>query len=480
MKIKNIIVWGFCESSGLEIVNKLRSSIKISEWISDQEGSSDIYSLLLGRVPLVERNVKAVQIFSDFYQKNFPLYCVLIARRGLNYANLHELISEFTLDYYYFYQLVTEKKPQLIIFSNLPHEGPDYILYEVAKTLGVKTLMCYQSLFPNKFFMTTLIADFGYFETIPAIFKNKKMVLDKGHKQKNVAFQEVEKLQAIERKSWFEQLIYKCLWAFKKQTILMKTVFVLLAKIILVKPRNLNINRIARLFDVRTRQACYEKNIDLRKIDRVVLKELLSTSKNLVYFPLHYQPELTTALLGGIFQDQMYAIEILRSLLSDEWIILVKENPKQDFFQRDELFFKRLSNIKGVHLIDKLFPTIDIIENVTFTATITGTAGWETIKGGGKCLVFGQAWYAPLENCLTYHSALTYAELLDFLGKAISYEEFQQSFDNLLCKVGVGVVDPYYFELTESYTEKQNAINVANSIMAVIENPFTVWHAEKN
>ena len=54
------------------------------------------------------------------------------------------------------------------------------------------------------------------------------------------------------------------------------------------------------------------------------------------------------------------------------------------------------------------------------------------------------------------------------------------SFDNLLCKVGVGVVDPYYFELTESYTEKQNAINVANSIMAVIENPFTVWHAEKN
>lgn len=99
---------------------------------------------------------------------------------------------------------------------------------------------------------------------------------------------------------------------------------------------------------------------------------------------------------------------------------------------------------------------------------------------GGKCLVFGQAWYAPLENCLTYHSALTYAELLNFLGKAISYEEFQQSFDNLLCKVGAGVVDPYYFELTESYTDKQNAINAANSIMAVIENPFTVWHAEKN
>ena len=251
-----------------------------------------------------------------------------------------------------------------------------------------------------------------------------------------------------------------------------------MAKIILVKPRNLNINRIARLFDVRTRQACYEKNIDLRKIDRVVLKELLSTSKNLVYFPLHYQPELTTALLGGIFQDQMYAIEILRSLLSDEWIILVKENPKQDFFQRDELFFKRLSNIKGVHLIDKLFPTIDIIENVTFTATITGTAGWETIKGGDKCLVFGQAWYASLENCLTYHSALTYSELANFLGETKSHEKFRQSFDNFLHKVGTGIVDPDYSELVGAYTDKQNAINVARSLMAVIENPGTIWHIE--
>ena len=106
MKIKNVIAWGFCESSGLEIINELRSSLEISEWISDQEGSSDIYSLLLGRVPLVERDEKALQIFSDFYQKNFLMYCVIINRRGSNYFNLHELINEFNLSYYYFYQLI--------------------------------------------------------------------------------------------------------------------------------------------------------------------------------------------------------------------------------------------------------------------------------------------------------------------------------------------------------------------------------------
>lgn len=475
MKIENVIAWGFCESSGREIVNELCSSINISEWISDQEGSNDIYSLLLGRVPLAERNVEAVRIFGDFYQKNFPLYCVIIYRRGLYYANFHELINEFTLGYYYFYKLITERKPQLIIFSNLPHEGPDYILYQIAKKLGVKTLMCFQSLFPNKFYMTTSIEDFGRFETIPAIFERPKMILDDGHKQMNVQMGEVEKLQAIERKNWFEQLLYKYLRACKKQIIFLKRVFVLLAKVLLARPHNLNINTIVRRLDVRNLQACYIQNIDQRVIDRVVLRNLLRTSKHLVYFPLQLQPELTTATLGGVFQDQLYAIETLRSLLGDEWIILVKENPKQGYFQRDKLFFKRLSNITGVHIVDKLFPSIEIVKDVAFTATITGTAGWEAIKGGGKCLVFGQAWYASLENCLTYHSALTNAELADFLGKTKSDEKFRQSFDNLLQKAGTGIVDPYYSELVGTYTDKQNAINVARSLMAVIGNDETVW-----
>ena len=482
MKIENIFAWGFCGSSGREIVNELRASINISEWISDQEGSNDIFALLLGRMPLAVRSVDAVRIFSDFYQKHFPLYNVMINRRGLYYANFHELANEFTLDYYFFYQLITERKPQLIIFCNLPHEGPDYILYQIAKKLGVKTLMCYQSLFPNQFYMTTSIEDFGRFETIPAIFEHPKMVLDDGHKQKVVYMGEVEKQQAIERKSLFEQILYKYSCVCKKQIIFLKRIFILLTNVLLVRPHNLNINsivrRIVRRLDARDRQDCYEKNINQRVIDRVALRELLITSKHLVYFPLHLQPELTTATLGGVFQDQLYAIESLRSLLGDEWIILVKENPKQGYFQRDKLFFKRISNITGVYLVDKLFPSIEIIKEVVFTATITGTAGWETIKGGGKCLVFGQAWYASLENCLTYHSALTYSELANFLGETKSHEKFRQSFDNFLHKVGTGIVDPDYSELVGAYTDKQNAINVARSLMAVIENPGTIWHIE--
>lgn len=55
---------------------------------------------------------------------------------------------------------------------------------------------------------------------------------------------------------------------------------------------------------------------------------------NFVYFPLHLQPEMATLPLGGRFNDQILAVECLRSLLSPDWNIIIKENPHQTCYQR--------------------------------------------------------------------------------------------------------------------------------------------------
>lgn len=205
-------------------------------------------------------------------------------------------------------------------------------------------------------------------------------------------------------------------------------------------------------------------------------RQLLSGPAKIAYFPLHLQPELTTSAIGGIFQDQLYALECLRKLLDDEWIIIVKDNPKQTAFQRDDLFFRRLAAIPGIYLADRLFPSVEIIARAALTATITGTAGWEAVKGGGKCLVFGQAWYAGLENCLVYDGGHTPESVRQFLDRPVPFEHIQASFDALMAKTASGVVDPAYNVMVECYDEQENARKVVQSLARVIRHPDTLWH----
>jgi hypothetical protein len=468
--MENTIVWGFCGSEGREIVYELRASLNVTDWFSDQDGSAELWSLLQGEIPPVKFNADAVQSFGDFYHQNFQTYSVMIIRRGLKFSNFHELTNEFALTYYYFYELLRDNKTRLVIFENIPHEGVEYILYKLARMFNIKTLMCYQSIFPNQFFLTTSIDDFGHFETIPPIFENSEFVLEPGYKQKVIYMRDIDRLQAVQQKGGLALRYFHIVNGCKKTKSILSKIFH-----VFINPGQLNAVRIAQKLVNLNQQQIYEKKICKYAVDKKNLKHLLNTSKHLVYFPLHLQPELTTSAFGGIFQDQLYAIETLRALLGNEWVILVKENPKQSYFQRDELFFERLAQIPSVYLVDKLFPSVEIIEKAALTSTISGTAGWESIKGGGKCLVFGQAWYASLPNCINYHPKLTRSELNAFLTEGDKFDALKQSFDLLACKTGVGVINPAYSGLVSGYNSKSNAANVAKSLMAVIDHPEAVW-----
>ena len=67
--------------------------------------------------------------------------------------SFQDLIDIFSAQLNYLEVLIVEMKPELILFHNIPHEGPDFILYELALAHGIKTLICTQSLFENRFFI---------------------------------------------------------------------------------------------------------------------------------------------------------------------------------------------------------------------------------------------------------------------------------------------------------------------------------------
>jgi hypothetical protein len=197
-----------------------------------------------------------------------------------------------------------------------------------------------------------------------------------------------------------------------------------------------------------------------------ILSKQIDLTKKFVYFPLHLQPELTTSTLGGIYVDQLLAIERLSKIIPEDWCIYVKENPVQTELMRGKWFFARLKLIRNVKVVPLDFDTYSLIKNSIFVATITGTAGWEAISGGKNVLVFGNAWYKSLPGAFSYNEDF---ELEDILNYEINHDELEKELNLLLSKAGDGVIEESYSVIVENFNALDNASNIATFLERLIK-----------
>jgi len=121
-------------------------------------------------------------------------------------------------------------------------------------------------------------------------------------------------------------------------------------------------------------------------------------STKFIYFPLHYQPEMTSCPLGGHYNDQYLAIQQLDAMLPEGTYLYVKEHPKQLLAHRHASYYQDiLAYTRKTILVDFESPSVDLIRHSQAVATITGTAGWEALFKGKPVLLFGNIFfqYAP-------------------------------------------------------------------------------------
>jgi len=161
-------------------------------------------------------------------------------------------------------------------------------------------------------------------------------------------------------------------------------------------------------------------------------------NSSFVYFPLSFQPERTTSPQGGVYVNQILAVETIAAALPSGWEVYVKEHPSQWWLRTKERYssaryrgyYKRLSQIPHVRIIPVTTNTFTLTEKCQAIAVITGTAGWEAILRGKLPLVFGYPWYrdfpgifqvrsvSDCENALKFAARgtpITRATLLSFL-----------------------------------------------------------------
>ena len=292
-----------------------------------------------------------------------------------------------------------------VVFASTPHMGWDLVLLGVAQHLGITVRFFNPTgLGGRVLFRSTITAP----EVIPSDFHTGETA-EQLREQLDPPLREYASLNSHHSDQ-----------VFKKRTSSMNARVFSKAKNLLWMVANFRKEVIQSAFfyneTVRTYGALLPKYVQFVNEQRSLFRfyqaqtSTISYGVPYVFFGLHYQPERTTLPDGGVFEDQILAIEILSAAIPAGWLLYVKEHPDQFKVRmqgrqaRSENFYRHLAGLKRVRLVEVGEDPVALATNAQCVATITGTVGWEAIQLGKPAIAFGNPWYAACESCFLVDS----------------------------------------------------------------------------
>lgn len=372
-------------------------------------------------------------MYNEIFEKLSTFLNTFIRMRSAKGKTYYEYINIFNIFINYIYNILIAQKIDKIFFTNIPHNGIDYLVYVIAKKLNIPTVLFYNNpLFADRFFYVYDIDDFGYFNDIESNKVSEDYIkIPKSFKKDSV----VKKAHNVNKRR------YKCFMILAQNILKM-----------LIKHRHhvSFANTLDEFIRCKTYKKFYRKAVDS-----------VDLTKSYILFTLHLQPELHTSTLGGIYNDQVLAIEHLAQHIPDDWIIYVKDHPQQIFFQRDEYFFRRLNKLQNVVYLSDHANTYDLMRSAKLISTITGTAGWEAITGGKKVLIFGKSWYRSLPGVFEFSMNIDINKIIAY---QIDHDELEREYNLLRKKSREGTTNSDYNNFVMNFDNMKNAKNISSFI----------------
>lgn len=121
-----------------------------------------------------------------------------------------------------------------------------------------------------------------------------------------------------------------------------------------------------------------------------------------VFFPLHYQPEWTTLVLSPLFSDEINQFDVIHKLqkcIPLNHQLYVKAHPTQmRKSPRSINFFKNISQLDSVKLIDPRADPHEYIKNAEVVVTITGTSGLQGMLYKRPVITLGNPSYSIMNS----------------------------------------------------------------------------------
>ncbi len=434
----NTLIYGMHWKSQTKAIRELEADglIDIKVWIGkNRDNSINIGKLRRVRVEKEPYSGINSDIYDEVYREAFITFLDMFARNPSQYAITHqEAINLYNYFFDYFSKLLYDNRIELMIFYMFPHFGSDYLLSVIAKKLDIKMILMYQSLIPNRFQFVTDLDDYGDFKTSLPKFNYPYQKIEFGAKKVQFYMKNIK----LKYRSCNYTLLQK----------LRRYIF-------------RGVGRMTLLGLIKSHIDCLKFKYYYNKMKH----NSIDTTKKYVYFPLQMQPEMTTSTLGGVYSDQILAIEKISNIIPKDWVIYVKENPKQLEGHRGEYFFKRLSLIKSVKYLSKEVNSFDLIDGCEFIANVSGTVGWEGLLANRVTVLFGKSWYQNFSGIIKYHKDLTLKEILD---TKIDKSKVEKDYNNYISHTANGIVDRGYIANFKEYSDEDNAKYLKESLNEII------------
>lgn len=304
----------------------------------------------------------------------------------------------------YWLMVVDEIKPDLAIFSDSPHNVGQYLLYAVCVENTVETVIFTSSPVPEFVFPrshTHTMPD-NLRETYGRYIENDvpPNISDMSKK----AINNIKTTQTVENSSDKNNLyseLNRVLDKISNLRMLPQYFKMLFSEKRTHRKKNNSLPENTRLLEYQDIIYKRKSNIAQRKLKKKYdsLSEVPKYDRKYVYFPLHLQPERATNPDGGVYSDQYLVANLLSESIPDDWNVYIKEHPLQ--FSSSNLGeqgrsiydYDDFNDLKNIKLMDIDSSQMELIDNATAVATVTGTAGWEAINRGIPAIVFGNASY---------------------------------------------------------------------------------------
>lgn len=379
----------------------------------------------------------SVKLAKEFYETEIAVLTMMNKKYERFSVDERKHIYYHLLSYWF--GALKQYRPDAIIFQLLPHTVFDFIIYNIAKKLNIKTLFFKLTTLGDRIF---LLSDYKVYPPLLEDWRD----LPKNFQLEDLS-EDIRKIYLTHRKNKDEdqkihyhvRYVQNALRDYSDWNLIWKKI-----KVIFNSLLDTSIFRKIPQFI----RKWFSSNL---KTEYLSVQSSVDWNKKFIYATLAYQPECSTSPQGDIFVDQLLMIETLSSVLPEEWVIYVKEHPFQwlprgltYFSYRYKGYYRKIASLKNVKLIPIETNSFELIRNCVAVANVTGSSAFEAVLRLKPVLMFGYEWYQNCPGIFQVSSPEDCRRALEQIKNGAVHTEAQLI--NYLALVGhctlLGVIDP--------------------------------------